>query len=85
MIEHRPSDSPAAGPLDRMHRLDLGMIVIDLLEGSDGKYFVVGMSREKHDRGVEQFVDLKGVGVLRRTRGTSELQVDADQAAHVSV
>jgi hypothetical protein len=61
------------------------MVLIDLLEGSDGEYFIVEVGGEKYDRRIEQLVDLKGVGVLWRARGTTEVQMSPDKAPHTVI
>jgi hypothetical protein len=62
-----------------MHRLDLAMVVSNLLERTDGKHFSARAGRKEHDGRIEKFIDLERMGILGWASRATELQVPLDQ------
>src|ERR671937_1023374 len=65
VLHKRPPDALAAGGLGGVHRLDLGVVVIEPLEGGDAEHLSVEAVAEEGDGRVEQRFDVEGIDILR--------------------
>ncbi|GAA4886198.1 hypothetical protein GCM10023222_51400 [Saccharopolyspora cebuensis] len=78
----RPTPLPACCSRG-VHRLDLRVVVIELLQRTDGEELAAGAVAPERDRGIQQAVEVQCVDVLGWTVRAGELPVVFQQRAHV--
>ncbi len=83
MVKHRAADALAAEMLGRMHRLQLGVLIVKPLERADRDQLPAAADTEEGDGGIEQVIDLERVRTVWRTVQTPELQMMLDELSHV--
>jgi len=75
VVEHRSSDPLGPGCLAGVHRLQFGVGSVEVLERSNPDERTIATGAEDRDRGIQQSLDVQGVGVLRRRAGPREPQM----------
>lgn len=66
IVKHRAGDTQAAGMLSRVHRLQLGVLIVEPLKRADRGQLPAAAETEKGDGGIEQVIDLERVRILWR-------------------
>jgi len=83
MTEHRTAQAPAACRLGRVHRLQLGVLVVEALERADGEQLAVDPEAVERDRRVGEAVDVERVPVLGRDLRVRKGEVTLQQPANL--
>jgi hypothetical protein len=66
MVKHRSADALAADMIGCVHRLQLGVLIIEPLERADRDQLSAAADAEEGEGGIEQVIDLERVRVLQR-------------------
>src|SRR2546423_3545639 len=83
MVDDRASDSAPPRRLRGMHRLQLGVIAIELLDRTDTEQLAVHAKAEERDRGVDEPVEVECMNILRRRDSSSEREMLLEERTHV--
>lgn len=83
MTQDRSSDPATARVLGGVHRLQLSMSRIELLQRPERQQLAAGPKTEQSHRGVKEFSDVKSVDVRGRRVLVGEREVTFEQAANV--
>ena len=83
MVDDRPSNPLAPRCLSGVHRLQLSVVVIELLDGSDPEKLTFDPKTEERDAGVEETFEVESVNVLGRSVLLGESQVLLEERANI--
>ena len=83
VVEQGAADPLTAGCLGDVHRLQLAVRRVELLERSEAEQPGVAACAEQRHPRIEQTVEVEGVDVLERAEQCRERQVPFEQTAHV--
>ncbi len=83
VLHQRPSDASPPFGLTRVHRLQLGMAPIELLQRGDSDDLSASTRAEKSDRAIVEFINVQSEGVLGRRHCSREGQVRGQQFLNV--
>lgn len=64
IVKHRTTDAQTADMLGRMHRLQLGVLIIKPLERADRDQLPAAADTEEGDGGIEKAIDLERVRIM---------------------
>ena len=83
MVDHRFADTASPSGRCGVHRLQLRVLGVELLERADAEQVTVEAKAVEADGRVGQAVHVERVHVFRRAVLTGERQVGGEQLAHV--
>lgn len=83
--KHRFTGTAATRRFGRVHRLQLGVLAIKLLQRADGDELALLAQGEERQGWVEAVVDFEGVNVLRRGVLLAKAQMTLEQLPYVVV
>jgi hypothetical protein len=83
VIDHRSADPSTSGRLGGVHRLQLGVVLIESFQRANSEEFCVEAEAEERDGRIEETFDVECVDVLGRAVLVGECQVTLQQLPHV--